>query len=205
MPEIHHHLDRAEITITLKNGSIHEYPRVYSRHVINWLTEFLERNIETQGRQVDPYIFNTERMRHFHGDNFRPEKFNKYLERDDIITISHKSLLKDLAKHAIKFSYLSHFHLPMKLPTSYNKKFQFFYGNEPSHIPHFDTLDWERAIKKFHKEHNPLPPEKDFDPYNYCTHKKDRHLNEFIYKVMTGKTLCGHHLKDVTSFSFAIY
>lgn len=50
MPEIHHHLDRAEITITLKDGSTHDYPRVYSRHVINWLTDFLKRNIETQGR-----------------------------------------------------------------------------------------------------------------------------------------------------------
>lgn len=144
-------------------------------------------------------------MRHFHGDNLNPEKFDKYLERDDIITISHKSLLKDLAKHAIKFSYLSHFHLPVTLPTSYSKKFQFFYGDDSSSIPHFDTLDWERAIKKFHKEHNPLPPEKDFDPYNYCTHKKDRQLNEYIYKVMTGKTLCGHLLKDVASFTFSIY
>lgn len=205
MPEIHHHLDRTEITITLKDGSIHDYPRVYSRHVINWLTDFLERNIETQGRRVDPYIFNTHRMRHFHGDNLNPEKFDKYLERDDIITISHKSLLKDLAKHAIKFSYLSHFHGPATLPTSYSKKFEFYYGNDPCSIPHYDTLDWERCIQKLNKERNTLPPEKDFCPYNYCTHKTDRHLNQYIYKVMTGKTLCGHLLKDVASFTFSIY
>lgn len=205
MPEIHHHLDRAEITITLKDGSIHDYPRLYSRHVINWLTDFLERNIKAKGERVDPYIFHTKRMRHFHGDNFRPEKFDKYLERDDIITISHKSLLKDLAKHAIKFSYLSHFHEPVRITTSYSKKFQFVYGDDACSIPHYDTLDWERCIQKLHKERNALPPEKKFCPYNYCTHKKDRHLNEYIYKVMTGKTLCGHLLKDIASFTFSIY
>ena len=205
MPEINHHLDRAEIFIDLKNGITLHYPRVYSRHVMNWLTDFLERHIEAKGEWVEPYIFDTSRMRHFHGDNFKPVKFNKRLERDDIITISHKTLLKDLASNAIRFSVLSRFHLPVTLPTSYSKKFEFFYGDDACAIPHYDTLDWERAIKKFHKEHNTLPPEKDFCPYNYCTHKQDRQLNEYIYKVMTGKTLCGHLLKDVASFTFSIY
>lgn len=205
MPEFHHHLDRAEIFIDLKDGTTLHYPRVYSRHVINWLTDFLERNIETKGERVNPYIFHTKRMRHFHGDNLNPEKFDKYLERDDIITISHKSLLKDLAKHAIKFSYLSHFHEPVRIPASYSKKFQFVYGDDPCFIPHFDTLDWERRIRDFHKPFTSLTPEENFCHYNYCDHKTDRHLNEYIYKVMTGKTLCGHLLKDVASFTFSIY